>query len=141
MDRALREPELALLSVMAHGRDEESVAVAVARAAAKGIEGFDRERWVLYFGLIESSLSDAARKAFAMLPEGQQFFSESQRRSYNEGRVQARAEAVVSFLEARGLAITDEQRKRILACTELETLDRWVRKAATVKTTDELFAD
>lgn len=126
---------------MAHGRDEESVAVAVARAAAKGIEGFDRERWVLYFGLIESSLSDAARKAFAMLPEGQQFFSESQRRSYNEGRVQARAEAVVSFLEARGLAITDEQRKRILACTELEMLERWVRKAATVKTTDELFAD
>jgi hypothetical protein len=35
-DLAAREPELAVLSVMAHGRDEESIAVAVARAAAIG---------------------------------------------------------------------------------------------------------
>ena len=144
-EQAVREPELALLSVMAHGRDEQSVAVAVARAAALGIEGFDRDRWVLYFGLIESSLSDAARKAFEMIPEGQQFFSESQRQSFERGRAEARAEsraeAVVTFLEARGLTVSDEQRKRILSCSDLEELDRWVRSAATIKTTDELFAE
>jgi hypothetical protein len=136
-DLAAREPELAVLSVMAHGRDEESIAVAVARAAAAGIEGFDRDRWMLYSALIESSLSDAARKAFEMLPQGQQFRSESQRRSINEGT----ARAIIGVLEARELAVTDEQRERILSCTDREQLDRWVRKAVSVKTTDELFAD
>jgi hypothetical protein len=140
-ERAMRNPELAVLSTMAHGRDEESVAVAVARAAAAGIEGLRSDQWVLYSALIESSLSDAARKAFAMLPQGQQFFSETQRRSFEQGRLQSRAEAVVAVLEARGLAVSDEQRERILACADLDLLDRWVRRAATVATTDELFAD
>jgi hypothetical protein len=136
-DLAAREPELAVLSVMAHGRDEESVAVAVARAAAAGIEEFDPDRWMLYSALIESSLSDAARKAFEMLPQGQQFRSESQRRSINLGT----AKAIIGVLEARELAITDEQRERILSCTDGDQLDGWVRKAVSVKTVDELFAE
>lgn len=137
LDQAVREPELALLSVMAHGRDTQDVALAVAQAAAKGIEGFDPERWVLYFGLIESSLSDAARKAFEMLPQGQQFFSESQRRSFSEGR----AQALLDVLESRELAISDEQRQRILECTDVDMLRAWTRKAASVATVDELFAE
>jgi hypothetical protein len=137
LELAVRDPELAVLSVMAHGRDDESVAVAVARAATKGIEGFDRERWMLYSALIESSLSDAARKAFEMLPGGQQFRSESQRRSFNEGK----ATAILDVLEARGLSVTQEQRERILACTDRDQLDRWVRKAVVIASTDELFAD
>lgn len=142
-ERAIREPELALLSVMAHGRDEESVAVAVARAAAIGIEGFDRDRWVLYSGLIETSLSDAARKAFMMLPEGQQLFSESQRQSFDRGQTQGlargKAMSIIEVLEARGLTVSDAQRERIVGCTDLETLTLWLRRAATVASADELF--
>lgn len=138
---AAREPELALLSVMAHGRDEESIAVAVARAAAKGIEGFDRERWVLYFGLIESSLSDAARKAFQMLPEGQQFFSESQRQSFEQGSAKGQANAILRVLARRNVAVSDEQRARITACTDVKTLDLWLDRAVTAASTDELFKD
>jgi hypothetical protein len=140
-ERAMRNRELAVLSVMAHGRDEESVAVAIARAAAAGIEGLQRDQWVLYSALIESSLSDAARKAFAMLPQGQQFFSETQRKSFEQGRLQSRAEAVVEFLEARGFAVTEEQRERILGCTDLAQLRAWTRKVATISETDELFAE
>lgn len=141
IELAVRDPELAVLSVMAHGRDEESVAVAVARAATQAIEGFDPDRWVLYSALIESSLSDAARKAFAMLPEAQRFFSESQRRSFDEGQAKGQAKAILAVLARRGRAVSDEQRERILACTDLETLDRWLDRAVTASSTDELFAD
>jgi hypothetical protein len=136
-ERAKSDPELAVLSVMAHGRGDEQVAVAIARAAAAGVEGFDDERRVLYSALIESSLSDAARKAFAMLPQGQQFFSEFQRRSFSEGQ----AKAILAVLETRGLAVTDDQRERILASTDAAELDRWVRRAAKIARSDELFAE
>jgi predicted transposase/invertase (TIGR01784 family) len=57
-----------------------------------------------------------------------------------EGKAEGQARAVLAFLEARGLAVTAAQRARILGCTDLEQLDRWVRQAATAKTTAALFA-
>jgi hypothetical protein len=72
-----------------------------------------------------------------MLPQGQQFRSESQRRSFSEGQ----AKTILAVLEARGLAISDEQRARVLAATDAAVFDRWARRAVTIKTTDELFAD
>lgn len=82
-------------------------------------------------------MSEAAEEAFEMLPQGQQFRSESQRRFIAEGT----ARAIIGFLEARELTVTDEQRERILSCTDRDQLDRWVRKAATVASADELFKD
>jgi hypothetical protein len=144
-ERAARVPELGVLSTMAHGRGDVAVALAIAQAAAHGISGLDRDQWVLYSGLIEASLSDAARKAFEMLPEGQQFFSESQRRSFErgeaQGKAEGKAESILTFLEARGLPITEQQRERILTCSEPDLLDRWSRQAATITSTDELFTN
>jgi hypothetical protein len=42
-------------------------------------------------------------------------------------------------LESRGIPLSNEQRRRILECTDLETLDQWIRKAALVTTVDELL--
>jgi hypothetical protein len=80
-----------------------------------------------------------------MVPQHWQFFSETMRKSFAEGeakgQVRGRAKAIVRFLAARGLTVTQEQRDRIFACTDLDTLSRWVDKAATVASTDELFAE
>lgn len=65
------------------------------------------------------------------------FFDESQQRSFERGQ----AKTIVAVLEARGLAVTDEQRARILASTDSAELERWARKAATIASTDELYAD
>ena len=92
-----------------------------------------------YFGLIFSALSDAGRKAFQMQPQGVQFFDESQRQSFNRGRAESKADAVLSFLEARSMPVSDSQRSRIESCTDLETLDRWIRRAATITFVEELF--
>jgi hypothetical protein len=70
-----------------------------------------------------------------MLPHGAQFFDASQKQSFNRGR----SSAVLAFLEARGLAVSDSQRERILATTDLETLDRWLRRVATITSVEALF--
>jgi hypothetical protein len=38
------------------------------------------------------------------------------------------------------LQVSDAQRRRVLACQELDTLDRWVRRVVTTASVDELFA-
>jgi hypothetical protein len=46
---------------------------------------------------------------------------------------------VLTFLDARGLSVSDHHRERILACTDVTELDRWIRRAATIVSVDELF--
>jgi flagellar biosynthesis/type III secretory pathway protein FliH len=99
------------------------------------------------FALIESSLRDAARKSFEMLPQGQQFFSETQRRSFAQGEAKGEAKgmaegearSIVRVLERRGLSVSPEQRERILACADIATLDRWLNAAVTAASAEELF--
>ena len=45
----------------------------------------------------------------------------------------------MAILEARELTVTDAERERILGCTDLETLARCVRRAATIAAADALF--
>lgn len=143
VEEARRAPELAVLSAMVHGGGSVETAVEVALAAATAAHGLGRDRFLLYFGLIRAALSEAARKAFQMLPQGAEFFDESQKQSFEKGRFEGRAAekavAVLEFLEARGLSVSVEQRDVILGMKDIETLTRWVRRAATVASTEALF--
>jgi uncharacterized protein involved in propanediol utilization len=47
--------------------------------------------------------------------------------------------ALLEVLEARGLQVDEQSRQRIVACTELEQLRRWLRKAVSVQSVQELF--
>lgn len=145
-------PELAVLSVLAHGHDEVDVAVKVALAAMSAVTHLgDRDRFVLYSDLILAALSDAARKALQMIPEGYQFQSPIIRESIEKGLVQGRAEgraegralekalSVLEVFEARAIPVSTDHRNRILACTDLECLSRWHKRAIKVASVDELF--
>jgi hypothetical protein len=57
-----------------------------------------------------------------------------------EGKAEGKAQAVLAVLEARGFYPTEQQRQRILACTDLEQLNTWVRKAVALVDVEELFA-
>lgn len=138
-ERAIRAPELGVLSAMAHGHDDVETAVKVALAATAGLRSVPEDRVVLYSDLIEAALSEAARKAFFMLPEGYEFQSKTVRESFLKGRASEKAADVIAFLEARGLEVSEAQRQRILETSDLETLSRWVRRAATVTSVDALF--
>ena len=136
---ARKAPELAVLSAIVHGGGHVETAVEVALAASTAAHDIDRDRFLLYFGLIRAALGEAASKVFEMHPQGAQFFDESLQKSYERGRATTTSAAVLAVLEARGLAVSDAQRERITITTDLETLDRWVRRTATVSSTDELF--
>lgn len=147
-DLALREPQLAVLSVLAHGGGDVETAVSIGRAAIHAVLPLPEEQRLLYSILIEQALSEAARKALEMEPQIEKFFSEAHRRSYDQGKAKGeakgkakgKAEALLLFLRRRGMAITDDQQHRIVTCTDLATVDRWLDRAFSVTSVDELLA-
>jgi predicted transposase YdaD len=156
-DLASREPQLAVLSVLAHGRGDVETAVPIARAAVHAVSSLPEEQQVLYWMLIEQALSEAARKALAMDTQIEKFFSEAHRRSFDRGiaegeargkaegeargKAEGKAEALLVFLRQRGLAMTSDQQHRIRTCTDLASLDRWLDRAFSGATSvDELLA-
>jgi predicted transposase/invertase (TIGR01784 family) len=58
-----------------------------------------------------------------------------------EGKAEAKAQDVLAFLGARGLHVSNAVRERVLACTDLDTLDRWITLAARCSSAEELLAD
>ena len=80
-----------------------------------------------------------------MHPQGVQLFDEALQKSFESGQLVGRAGEkaadVLDVLDARGLAVTGEQRERILGCTDLDQLNRWLRRAVAVASADELFTD
>ena len=58
----------------------------------------------------------------------------------NQGKTLGKAEALLTFLTARQLPVDVATRAHIEACTDLATLDRWIARAATAATLDEVFA-
>jgi predicted transposase YdaD len=83
-----------------------------------------------------------------MEPQIERFFSEAHRRSYDRGKAEGeakgeakgKAEALLMFLRRRGLAMTSDQRHRIMTCTDLATLDRWLDRAFSIASVEELLA-
>lgn len=58
-----------------------------------------------------------------------------------EGRAQSRAEDILLVLEQRGLDVPDQVRERITSCGDPETLRRWLRRAVTAPTVEDVFTD
>ena len=54
---------------------------------------------------------------------------------------QAKADALLTILHARGVAVDEARRASVLACRDLAALDRWITRAATASTADAVFAD
>jgi hypothetical protein len=74
-----------------------------------------------------------------MEPQIEKFFTEAHRRSYDQGEAKGEAKALLTILKRRGLAITDDQQHQIGTCTDLATLDRWLDRALSVTSVDDLL--
>ncbi|GAA4228776.1 hypothetical protein GCM10022254_19590 [Actinomadura meridiana] len=66
------------------------------------------------------------------------YYSDFRRAANAEGKVEGKAESVVMVLEARGVALRADERERILACTDRERLDVWLRRSVRVESAAEL---
>jgi hypothetical protein len=56
-----------------------------------------------------------------------------------EGHLEGERRALLRVLKARGLAVHGEARQRLLACTEVAQIERWLDHAVTVQSVEELF--
>jgi predicted transposase YdaD len=56
-----------------------------------------------------------------------------------EGKIEGEARAILAVLTARRLEIPEDVRTAVLACTDLEKLDAWVKAAVTVPSAEALL--
>ncbi|TDQ47570.1 hypothetical protein [Actinorugispora endophytica] len=137
VEQGAREPELAVLSAIAHGGDTTVIDTFV--DAMGGIE--DIEQAQRYVDHVMAVLPEAARNHLEklMATETHKYQSEFARRRMAEGEVKGEARSILKFLAARGVEVADEERERILGCAAPEVLDEWLRRAVTARTAAELF--
>ncbi|WP_437689035.1 VOC family protein [Sorangium sp. So ce176] len=103
------------------------------RPALMAATRLDQERQALYFDVVLSSLNEAARRSLEeKMKSGYEFQSDFARSYVAKGRLEEAACAVLTVLEARGLAIPPEVRERVLASSDMAELDRWLRRAAVI---------
>ena len=67
------------------------------------------------------------------------FLGKAFREGFKEGFKKGQARALVAFLEARGLEVSERVRERITGCDDLDLLARWIRRAAAVESSEQLF--
>jgi predicted nucleotidyltransferase/HEPN domain-containing protein len=67
-------------------------------------------------------------------------FEKGQQDGFEKGRLEARREMLIRLLGRAGIPLTEEARARIQACTEPETLDRWLDRAAFAGTLDDVLS-
>jgi hypothetical protein len=58
-----------------------------------------------------------------------------------EGRAEGQANAVLTTLRVRGIAVPDAARERILAQKDLKQLERWLEKAIVATSIAEVIDD
>jgi len=66
---------------------------------------------------------------------------EGQQAGKEKGRIQGHLEDLFAVLDVRGLQPTESQRAEMECCREVETLERWLRRAAVARHVDEVFDD
>lgn len=139
VDLARRSPELAVLSALAHGAGAERVPVFEAMIAALTV--VDHDHASLYTDLVVAVLPAAARACLEdLMPlKGFEYQSEFARRYFSEGEARGEAQALLAILEARAIEVPADVRADITACTDLATLDTWIRRAAIADKIQDLF--
>jgi len=134
-EEAARRPELGVLSAMAHGETEQGATIAA--AVLPVIRELDDDRTRFYYDLVYNSLNEAARRALEAIMKGYEYQTDFAKKyvaqGRDEGRVEGRAEEaarnLLIVLQARGIAVPDAIRERILAEKDPERLERWLEKA------------
>lgn len=141
---ARAEPELAVLSGIAHGDLDDARDAAF--YAIDLIAIHDQNLAALYHDVVMAALPKRIRKIVEdqMTAGTWEYQSDYHKKAFAEGEAQgeARGEAkgIVNLLEYRGVELTDATIKRIESCTDLQQLEKWSVLARTVTSADQLFA-
>lgn len=138
------DPELAVLSAMAHGHDPDvKTSVQIAMAAATATLRLDADRARLYLDLVLTSISEAARKALqAMDPAKYEYQSEFARKYVSQGRAEGeargRAEVVLKQLTLRFGPLPEAAVQRVRSAT-ISELDAYAERLLDAKTLGDVL--
>ena len=116
---ARANPELAVLSAMAHGRDDNiERSTRIAMAAQVATVGLDADRSKLYFDLILNSLSEAARQALNSMDAHTYEYQSDFARHYvaqgvAQGEATGRAVVIARLLTVRFGPLSAETHSRL----------------------------
>jgi hypothetical protein len=143
--RARQEPELAVLSALAHGDREHPVAQRVAEAALHAALRLDEDRSGDYISIVLRAVAPSVRARLEEAMRLEQLGTPTElelrlaARGEARGLIKAKAQDVLAVLTARGLSVPDAVRERVLACQDIEQLDTWLIRAVHAQHAEELL--
>jgi hypothetical protein len=136
---ARANPAVAVFAAICHGGRAEVDAAFPALAAA--LEAIGPASAVSYYDIVLAGLPPEPRKrweAFVTTVAKPQYYSELFRELSARSEARGEARAVLAVLDARGIDVPETMRGQVLACTDVEQLEAWVRRAATATSADEV---
>lgn len=141
---AAANPELAVLSVAAHGR--EPGAELIALAALSACERLDTQDGLHYADFINAFLGDLARAALRQImqlnDDRNPFFSPEFRARWfkerSEGEAAGAARILLKLLRQRW-TVPDAVVERVLACQDVDQIDAWSGRLLNAATLAEVF--
>ena len=146
---AQKRPYLAVLSALAHGHGLDGVAAA--EAAILATQSLDDAVRFAYHDSILDALDEAARRELEAKMGlenyqvqsiiGKSLMAQGEARGEARGRAEGRAAAILAVLQARGIAVSDEQAQRVTSCADLALLEQWLARAATATSVSAAFGD
>jgi hypothetical protein len=83
----------------------------------------------------------AARRALEAMMKGYEYQSDFAKKYVAQGEIEGEARALLAALRARGIAVSDVARERILAERDPERLERWVERAAVATALADVLDD
>ena len=137
-----RQPELAVLSAMAHGNEPGGLGLVM--AVLNGLAGFDEATLSVYRTLIYKALGEALQKQveemmMQRVPEFQEPPFVHKLKAI--GQAIGLKVALLKHVERAGLVLGDEDRARIEGCDDAVLIGQWLDNAFTAKTSADLFQD
>lgn len=131
---ATANPELAVLSALAHGGDPDHSDVL--KVLPPALVTVDDQHSKLYYDLVLKALPNAARRYLEeLMTTAYEYQSDFARKYVAEGQ----ATGVLTILSLRGIDVPANALLRITTCTDLDQLTTWLQRAATADTLDDVF--
>jgi hypothetical protein len=145
---AAKETELAVLSAVAHGNGPNGTPVVLAAFAA--LERLDREHATIYFEIIHRALQRPMQSALEAkimeklpdrYPELKHMWEKMLAHVIEQrGRRDGLRDALLRLIARTGITLSDDDRARIQACDDEDTLERWIDNVLGAKTASDVFA-
>jgi flagellar biosynthesis/type III secretory pathway protein FliH len=88
--------------------------------------------------LAEAKLAEG--EAIGLVKGHKSGLAEGHKSGLAEGETAGKIAAILAVLAARGISVTAEAHARIEACRDGVTLDRWITRAATAASAEDIFA-